>query len=61
MNFEKNITDKCNTTVHQCSYNFSNHTTSIHMTFIAGAGTSLTEGALPCDLLTVGVMEVRTL
>ena len=32
MNFEKNITDKCNTTVHPCSYDLSNYTVSIHMT-----------------------------
>ena len=37
MNFEKNITDKCNTTVHPCSYDLSNHTVSIHMTFIGDA------------------------
>ena len=41
MNFEKNITDKCNTTVHPCSYNLSNHTVSIHMTFIGDAGAPL--------------------
>ena len=38
MNFEKNI---CNTTVHQCSYDFSNDTISILMTFIGDAGAPL--------------------
>ena len=41
MIFEKNITDKCNKKVHRCWYDLSNHTISIHMTFIEDAGAPL--------------------